>query len=121
MPPAAEATLPIAIVRVAEPVLLVFAAAGNANHGRNRDNAETGAIMQLRSNAVQKSRLICGRPHGAVNFNGASRARGSLCEFRLLDRQMYFARVFASSSLRPFGGIGMGPHTPVSLFDLLPR
>src|SRR3989440_8733171 len=27
---------------------------------------------------------------------------------------MYFARVFASSSLTvPFGGIGMGPHTPV--------
>jgi len=137
MPPVSGATLPIAIVRVAGAcAFLSFAAAGNATMAAIREHAEMGADHgSLRFKTRCKTRLIMRTAHGAVNFPRRSRAEAKrpagsmrppaapalLAGFAYLTVRMYSPRVFASSSPTvPFGGIGMGPHTPVEpSLDLL--
>src|SRR6266849_8212233 len=131
MPPVSGATLPIETVRLAGACaflsslqLEMQATAAIATTPKwERIMAASG------SEHSAKSRLIRRTAHGAVNLTrrftrrretaaSSKRQAGNaglfLRSFAYLIVRMYFARVFASSSPTvPFGGIGMGPHTPV--------
>src|SRR6266849_5326047 len=134
MPPVSGATLPIATVKLAGACAFLSSlqpetqatAAIAITPKWERIMAASG------SGHSAKSRLIMRTAHGAVNLprrasalhtpgghgrqlRATSRQRRLvLMSFAYLIVRMYFARVFASSSPTvPFGGIGMGPHTPV--------
>src|SRR6266480_6454296 len=129
MPPVSGATLPIAIVSLAgacaflsslQPVTQaraaiaitpkwerIMAASGSRRSEKSADYADGPRGCQfsaaLHAPGAKRPPAASGKP-----------ATNRLPGFAYLTVRMYFARVFASSSPTvPFGGIGMGPHTPV--------
>src|SRR5437867_9913301 len=123
MPPVSGATLPIAIVRVAgacaflsspQPVTPTMAAIA-IKPKWERIMAASG------SRRSAETRLIMRTAHGAVNFPRRFTRRGSLCGFRLLDRQNVFRQSFriviADGPVRRHRD--GAPHAGRALFDLL--
>src|SRR5882762_1767109 len=131
MPPVSGATLPIAMVKVAggctffsspqpeTPTIAaiaitpkwerIMAASGSRRSAKNSADYADGPRGCQFSSALHAPRRK--RPPLPSDEPAPP---ALLAGFAYLIVRMYFARVFASSSPTvPFGGIGMGPHTPV--------